>query len=317
MEVMQTYLFQLASEQEDADSINAVAWSPDGKYVVSSSNRVQKGVGRERVPLRAVLHVWDAFTGEIVCTYPGHRDAVVTVAWSPDGQYIASGGWDHTVQVWRSMTGEPIAAYTGQTNIVCALDWSPDSQSLVSAASDLLVGSNDQHASLHIWSIKTGESNVIETEDSSLAVAWSPDGTRIASGGVEQTIHIWDAQTGHQVYAFANQRNKIYALSWSPDSTTIASGGGDNMVQVWNAENGEIYETFPDLRRNVSATCWSPDGHFVAATSDILQIWEGATGKKRFTFGRLQGGECSMRWHTDNLYLARLYDTKVRVWQIS
>ncbi len=70
-----------------SDRATAVAWSPDGKYVVSGS-------------LDKTVQVWSATTGKTRLIYRGHTDAIVAVAWSPNGRYIASSSLDNTIQVW-------------------------------------------------------------------------------------------------------------------------------------------------------------------------------------------------------------------------
>ena len=71
------------------------------------------------------------------------------------------------------------------------------------------------------------------------AVAWSPDGTRIASGSTDMTVHIWTAATGHHLFTYRSHAvgllNFVEAVAWSPDSTCIASGNDDHQVHVWAA----------------------------------------------------------------------------------
>ncbi len=83
-----------------SDRATAVAWSPDGKYVVSGS-------------LDKTVQVWSATTGKTRLIYRGHADAIVAVAWSPDGRYIASSSLDDTIQVWDASTGVHITTYRG------------------------------------------------------------------------------------------------------------------------------------------------------------------------------------------------------------
>ena len=67
------------------------------------------------------------------------------------------------------------------------------------------------------------------------AVAWSPDGQRIASGSFDQTVQVWDAVDGGQVFAYREHSIAVEAVAWSPDGRRIASGSWDKTVQVWGA----------------------------------------------------------------------------------
>src|SRR5207248_11021001 len=128
------------------------------------------------------VQIWEAATGRLIFTYSGHTDEVYTVAWSPDGQHIASGGKDHMVQVWpvplfesnKQPQKSPPIAYYGHARSVQAVAWSPDSRDIASA------GDNVQ-----IWNGLTGDQIFTYTQHSAgvQAVAWSPNGRYIASGG--------------------------------------------------------------------------------------------------------------------------------------
>lgn len=77
----------------------------------------------------------------------------------------------------------------------------------------------------HTWSVE--------------AVAWSPNGTRIASGSTDMTVQVWDAATGHHLFTYRGHAlgllNFVEAVAWSPDGTRIASGNDDHEVHVWAA----------------------------------------------------------------------------------
>ena len=84
-------------EQKLTSAVQDIAWSPDGRRIVSVSDAANRGV-----------QVWDAANGGHLYLFTGHLDKVGTVCWSPDGRYIATGGADvddSTVQVWRDQTG--------------------------------------------------------------------------------------------------------------------------------------------------------------------------------------------------------------------
>ncbi len=75
------------------------------------------------------------------------------------------------------------------------------------------------------------------------SVAWSPDGTRIASGGTDSTIQIWDVRTGQRLVLYSGHVGTVYTVAWSPDGTRIASGSDDSTVQVWDATTGRLFLT--------------------------------------------------------------------------
>lgn len=83
----------------------------------------------------------------------------------------------------------------------------------------------DAHSGHALWSMHIGRY--------AFAVAWSPDGTRIASGHDDKTVRIWDAASGHTLLEYTGHSDAVFKVAWSPDGTQIASASGDGTVQVW------------------------------------------------------------------------------------
>jgi eukaryotic-like serine/threonine-protein kinase len=201
--------------------VNAVAWSPDGRYIASAGddNRVL---------------VWEVTSKNVITDFQAHTDIIQSVAWSPDGKHIASASIDHTVRIWNARSKEVKFSYRNSSSIVHSLCWSPDGRYIALASSDHMV---------HIWNAL--ERNRIFSykghHDRLQTVAWSPDGQYIASGGKDQTVHIWKAirqktpAGSKSAFIYSLHSGTVWSVAWSPDGQHIASTSEDGTVHVWQA----------------------------------------------------------------------------------
>jgi WD40 repeat protein len=156
----------------------SVAYSPDGKHIVSGSND-------------KTVRIWDAETGAAVCDpLLGHSGRVDSVAYSPDGKHIVSGSGDKTVRIWNAETGAAVCdPPPGHSGWVVSVAYSPDGKHIVS-------GSNDK--TVRIWNAETGAAvcdPLLGHSSCVYSVAYSPDGKHIVSGSGDNTVRIWDADT--------------------------------------------------------------------------------------------------------------------------
>jgi curved DNA-binding protein CbpA len=121
------------------------------------------------------------------------------------------------------------------------------------------------------------------------AVAWSPDGTRIASAGYNETVQVWNAADGSNPYTYRGRTGgycSVDAVAWSPDGKRIASGSCDKTVQVWNAADGSNPYTYQGHSDSVTAVAWSPDGSRIASAGydNTVQVWNAANGSHPYTY---------------------------------
>lgn len=252
----------LCTYKGHSKQVNSVVWSPQSKRIASCSG----GLFTDTNPVQ----IWNPTSGEctLIYTSQGSFYTVYALAWSPDGRYIAFGGYDNKVQVWDATTDKRVSLCQGHTNTVRTLAWSPDSKRLVSASND---------GTVRIWSAITGK-HIFTCKghsDSVLAVAWSPDGVFIASGSVDRTLQIWDATTGDHLFTYKNHSNPVRAVAWSPDSKRLASASRDKTVQIWSVTAGTAPLAYQGHSDDVRAVAWSPDGTRIASASDdgTVQVW--------------------------------------------
>lgn len=254
-----------------AGRVHAVSWSPDGHTIVSGSD--DKSV-----------QLIDASTGKWIVSYLQHSSPVLAVAWSPIQRFIASAAGSIT-HIWDSNTCKTLVDYSGHKDVVQCLAWSPDGRFLATGSRDktvLVCDTNDWQANLidrishrgspGSWSIAhyKGHADIVQ------ALAWSPDGTRIASASNDKTVQIWDAMTGKLILVYEEHTDPVKAVVWSPDGLHIASAGIDAEVRIWDALTGNTTFIYDKHQARIYSLAWSPDGTRIASgdAHNAVHVWQ-------------------------------------------
>lgn len=153
-----------------------------------------------------------------------------------------------------------------------------------------------------------------------LTAAWSPDSTRIASGGGDCTVQVWKAIPSETLLTYRGHSAWVKSLSWSPDGTRIASAGADTTVHIWDAQTGIPLFIYNNHTNIVTSVAWSPDGKCIASGGydKVVHIWDAATGDRLYTHYGHDGNVNDIAWSPDGTTIASASDDgTVQVWLAS
>ena len=252
-------------------------------------------------------------SSEVLYTFRGHSDRITTLAWSPDGKRIVSGGSDKLVQIWRATDGELITTYRGHSGFsVNTVKWSPDGERIASGDSDRTVQVWDV-ATLSKFTTYRGHTNIVN------AIVWQPDGQHIVSASDDMTVQVWSiSQEIHRII-YRGHPSPVRALALSPDGQLVASGGNTNEVQIWNASSGQKIFSYRSHSYGLSALAWSSDGKFIASgdVNGLVQVWSSSTGKQNFAYRSHSSEVKSINWSPNGKYITSANANKIEVWDAS
>jgi len=248
---------------------------------------------------------------EAKLNYTGHKQgSVFSVAWSPNGDRIVSGGEDRVAIIWNASIGSTFLKYEAHAGSVRSVDWAPNGQRVVSGSAD---------RTILVWNPQTGGNvkSLIGHTDCVKSVAWSPDGSKIATSSQDHTARVWNWAENTTLTTFDGHNDIVSSVAWSPDGTKLASGGNDNRVRIWNALGGEEVMSLRGHGDSVMTVAWSPDGKKILSGSldDTARIWDAETGELKHTFHGHSDGVLSATWFDDGLRIASGgEDSMIRVW---
>lgn len=289
----------LATFHGHKSGVGTVAWSPDGRKLLSAS-------------VDCSLRIWDAANQQNSVALLGHTALISSAAWSPDGRSIASTSWDRTVRVWSVETGETRLEFTAGSDEMREITWSPDGSRLATCGDDGYV---------RVWDAQTGE-QLLELsghDDVVWSVDWSADGSRIASSGnfAKRDIRIWNASTGEKIAEIPAAHNQaVVCVRWSPDNKWLASVSLDQRLKVWDVASGNaLWQS--DAQCNVWSISWSSDGQELSTggVDGAIRIWDVQNGDQVRTLRGHTAGVYSVDWNPDGKLLASgSGDHTVKVW---
>ena len=175
-------------------------------------------------------------TGSHFRTFTGHTDWVRSVSFSPDGNTIATGGYDNTLRLWDANTSSELRTLTGHRAGVASVAFSPDGTIILSGSYD---------GTARLWDANTGSElhTLTGHKGAIVGVSYSPDGTTVATASWDRTARLWDVNTGSELRTLAGHTDDVDSVAFGPDGNTIATGSKDGTVLVWELNPSTTSDT--------------------------------------------------------------------------
>eukprot|EP00300_Choanocystis_sp_HF-7_P007710 c15466_g1_i3.p1 GENE.c15466_g1_i3~~c15466_g1_i3.p1 ORF type:complete len:323 (+),score=57.22 c15466_g1_i3:31-999(+) len=228
------------------------AISNDSRWIVSGDHSGQ-------------VFLWDVQTLRMVYSRLEHSDAVWKVAISPDNTTFVSASLDFTLKVWNLQQGAVTATLTGHPKWIFGLDVSWETHLLVSASAD---------GTIKLWDTQNWEcQRTLTSPQQIMALAVDVQTTRMAEGGVDRVINIWDYATGEIVHSLSGHDRAINSIRIS--NGRLVSGSDDRTVKVWDLARGCLLATLHGHRTHVSVVASIPKfNQIVSASADgVMNEW--------------------------------------------
>jgi neurobeachin-like protein/WD40 domain-containing protein len=244
--------------------------------------------------------------------FTGHDGPVRTVAYSPDGKFLLSGGDDQTLELWDASSGKELRMFTGHSGAVTSVAFSPDGRLAVSGSSD---------STVRLWEVASGHE--LQTTESLgwkvTSVAFSPDGRFIASAGDDNQVKLWALPKVQRVRAFTGHGWRVTSVAFSPDGNFSLSGSEDDSLKLWDVANGQELRSFRNGLANVTCVAFSPDGRFglSGGRDKAVKLWNLTSGREVQKFeGHRQPVRSVAFTHDGRFVISASEDGTIKVWDL-
>ena len=323
------------------DSVNSVAFSPDGLLASGSGTHSMLVDGVHTSNGDNTIRLWDIKTRKLIKILEGHSSLIESITFSPNGKIIASGSYDGRIKLWNVQTGEQIRSLenSSPSSGIMSVAFSPDGEKIVSGNNENTISLWDCETGRLLKTFREGDGNIII-----YSVTFSIDGKTIISASSFGTISSWSVETGIRIKHLGQNSNRISDIKISSDQKTMATiSMSDDSIKLWSLATGglsrslkgclETGETLETSSKVVSADgnfhspvvsiAFSPEGKMIAAGCPYnrIELWDVETGKHLKSLESSTFSAYSMAFSPNGETFvtsgdSSQYDEKIEIWDL-
>ena len=261
----ENYRLRLA-EGEDGVETTSLAVSPRGTLIATTDTA-------GRVSLR------DDALGRRIAKYADYQGYATSVAFTPDGRFLAIGGSNLGIALWDPERDGSERSELLPLQAVKAMVFSPDGRYLAAAS--------EANGKVVVWDLaERREKMILKSHEPVLSLAFSPDGRYLAAGerGDRGLIDVWDLETGRERLVLEGSWGSVLTVAFSPDGAILATAAiFERGIRLWDVSSGRLCRVIAGHSFGTTSIAFSPDGRELASAGNdgMVRLWSVATGEQR------------------------------------